>query len=70
MRFLLDANRPRSADNDTAEAIADLSKRFLTLKGLVARIPGHLVVLEQSRVPSPCREQPHCLEPEVCISCA
>ncbi|MFB1512853.1 MAG: DUF5615 family PIN-like protein [Thiocapsa sp. C3-sup] len=40
----------RVADNDTAEAIADLLKRFLTLKDLVARIPGHLVVLERGRV--------------------
>lgn len=40
----------RVADNDTAEAIADLLKRFLTLKDLVARIPGHLVVLERARV--------------------
>lgn len=40
----------RVADHDTAESIAFLLERFLAVPDLVARIPGHLVVLERDRV--------------------
>nr|VFJ65801.1 MAG: Predicted nuclease, contains PIN domain, potential toxin-antitoxin system component [Candidatus Kentron sp. FM]VFJ68989.1 MAG: Predicted nuclease, contains PIN domain, potential toxin-antitoxin system component [Candidatus Kentron sp. FM]VFK17708.1 MAG: Predicted nuclease, contains PIN domain, potential toxin-antitoxin system component [Candidatus Kentron sp. FM] len=40
----------RVDDTSTAQEIAQLLKRFVTLPQLVSRIPGHLVVLDNDRV--------------------